>query len=231
MTRVWLLQFTDLVSLMLAFFVLLYAMADPAPLRPFFGADRTPVAGADIPGNVLDAGAGGPAIPTILKDRALPLGYLGAVIEAMTADIPALAELQVHDQGGKLVVSLPSALLFDTGSAQIGSGGEAALDAIADLLAPIRNRIEIHGHTDPRPVRGVTAGGFESNWELAFARAERAAQSLIAAGYDRPIHILTFGPSLAQAIVNHSLLPDGQSAMSGRSSTARRVDILIHAPE
>jgi chemotaxis protein MotB len=79
-----------------------------------------------------------------------------------------------------------SEVLFDTGSADIGDGGQRQLAAFADTLKNIAARIptdinwvlRVDGHTDKRAYHGV----YGSNWELSMARAIAVVRFLIDQG-------------------------------------------------
>jgi chemotaxis protein MotB len=68
--------------------------------------------------------------------------------------------------------------LFDVASSALKPGAIKILEELAPLLAGIRNKIEIHGHTDSRPF----ASGKKTNWELSFERADQARRVLESRG-------------------------------------------------
>jgi len=76
-----------------------------------------------------------------------------------------------------VVLTLPNeALLFDAGSAEIGEHGVEILQQVAEVLKGTTNQLLIEGHTDSRPIAG------DSNWALSSRRAASVAEVLIAAG-------------------------------------------------
>ena len=80
-----------------------------------------------------------------------------------------------------------SEVFFDTGQAVLLPEGIAELDSVANALVDIDKKIpaeiawvlRVDGHTDLRPVSGLT---FKSNWELSSARAISVVQYLISRG-------------------------------------------------
>src|SRR5579871_3314707 len=80
-----------------------------------------------------------------------------------------------------------SEVFFDTGQAVLLPEGIAELDTVANALLEIDKKIpaeiawvlRVDGHTDVRPVSGLT---FKSNWELSSARAISVVQYLISRG-------------------------------------------------
>ncbi len=80
-----------------------------------------------------------------------------------------------HDAIG-VRISLAASRFFPTGSAKLKFSALKSLDQVADLLKETDRKIIIEGHTDNTPVIG---GAFESNWELASLRATSVVRYLI----------------------------------------------------
>ncbi len=88
--------------------------------------------------------------------------------------------LSVQFIDGKMVVSLGSDVLFNSGSAKLSTPGLEAIKEVAAQLKSIPGkRYQIEGHTDNVPIATAT---FSSNWELAAARALNVTHSMIDAG-------------------------------------------------
>ena len=127
--------------------------------------------------------------------------------------------LVIIQQPKRLVLSLPSDILFESGQAEIGVDGQRAIFALGNILSRIKNRIEVIGHSDPQPI--VNAGGpFSSNWALSLSRALSVASSLNAAGYKRPV--IVRGLASARYDELSESLPEEQ-----RLDLSRRVDLVI----
>ncbi|HEX2877272.1 MAG TPA: OmpA family protein [Polyangiaceae bacterium] len=78
-------------------------------------------------------------------------------------------ELEITLRNGRMVLVLPTDVLFDSGRAKVGPRGKEALSQVAAALATVKDRrFQVAGHTDNDPIR---YSGFESNWELSTARA------------------------------------------------------------
>ena len=116
-------------------------------------------------------------------------------LEELTGKFKSMIDsgkLDVAFRRGKMVVKLPAAILFPSGSADISDEGRVALGEVAVVLKGIKDRrFTIAGHTDAEPLGKDDK--FKSNWELSAARAvvvtqilvEKGvpAQNLVAAGY------------------------------------------------
>jgi outer membrane protein OmpA-like peptidoglycan-associated protein len=84
----------------------------------------------------------------------------------------------IVDTGSELVVTLPEAITFETGSAALRPGLEPHLEAIARSLAEHpQTTVQVVGHTD-------NVGGLELNRELSERRAAAVAEVLVRSGAD-----------------------------------------------
>ena len=81
----------------------------------------------------------------------------------------ATGKLKVKIHKGKMVLELPSAILFESGKAGLSEEGQSTLEEVAKVLSKIQNReFQVSGHTDNVPIK---SGKYPSNWELSTARA------------------------------------------------------------
>ena len=86
-------------------------------------------------------------------------------------------KLSVKTINGRMVVALQTDVLFPSGSAKLSKAGIAALKEITPLLTSIQDRnFQIEGHTDDVPIHTEE---FDSNWELASARATNVVKTMI----------------------------------------------------
>lgn len=221
-TPIWLITFTDTIALMLTFFVMLFAMSTPAEkewseitaalfsqLNKFYGPSfsRGPVDALSL--------------QRVDFDRALDISYLSALMESVTEDNENLAGARFIEQPERLVISLPQDLLFQAGRAEISEDGSRALYGLGGALSRIKNKVEVLGHADPRPLQEGEERGYESNWELSLARAANVAGVLNDVGYEQDINIIGDSSGRYQdlsAIADENL----------RMDLARRVDIVIY---
>jgi chemotaxis protein MotB len=100
--------------------------------------------------------------------------------------------LQINFRRGRMIVELPAAVLFASGSADLSPDGRSALQDVAKVLRKVPGkRFMVGGHTDDVPIVKAS-GGFPSNWALSAARAVTVTEALIAAGL-RPNHLVAAG--------------------------------------
>ncbi len=213
----WMVTFTDLVSLMLTFFVLLFSMSSvkmdewdamidtmTQTLNP---GKLTTVAAATAKFN----------IGTIFRRQATNLDYLSGVLEAGVASDPVLSSSRIMQLEDRLVIALPGDLLFPPGKAVMPDEARSALFTLGSLLRNVGNQIGVNGHSDP--VSPAPEKGFASNWELSLARASAVANALRRSGYTDDIIAYGYADS------RFAQLPDLPPA--DRAKLGRRVDIVV----
>lgn len=215
----WLVTFTDLVSLMLTFFVMLFAMSNvktdswddmvDALSQTLNPSQQRQIAAATAEFN----------IATIFRRRAIDLDYLAAILTESIEKDPALYGTQIVRQDERLVIALPGDLLFSPGSAVLGEKSRQALFDMGGLLRNVGNTVGINGHTDPVAPSGQT---YASNWELSMARAVAVANTLKRSGYTEKIVSFGYADSRYKQLPKIEDLSDEE-----RHRMARRVDIVI----
>ncbi|MBN08275.1 MAG: chemotaxis protein MotB [Rhodospirillaceae bacterium] len=212
----WMMIFTDLVALLLTFFVMLFSMSvlrvdtykkavnaltntfDVAKIRP---AEK-PVAQFNI--------------DSIIRKPAIDLDYLAAVIEQKIKKDELIKNSPIIYMDDKLVISLLGDLLFAEGSAQLNDKARQALFLLGGVLQNIKNTVSVSGYSDETQFEN---GTFTSDWELSLARAIAVANELKRAGYTEKILSVGFGKSRSSALKG---LPE-----SKKKTMSRRVDVMI----
>lgn len=92
-------------------------------------------------------------------------------------------KIKVYFRRGRMMVALPSAVLFPSGKAELSKPGMKALSTVAETLKEFsRRRFIVAGHTDNVPIRSKS-GEFKDNWELSTARALTVTRFLITQGF------------------------------------------------
>ena len=90
--------------------------------------------------------------------------------------------LSVRIEGGKMMVSLGSDVLFASGSANLSDEGKKTILEIGKRLTEIPHKnYQVEGHTDNLPIKTAL---FKSNWELASARAISVLKNLTEGGLE-----------------------------------------------
>lgn len=219
-SMLWLITFTDIMALMLTFFVLLYSMS--VPEEEDWKVITKGMTNQFSTRHALQWNKGSQDSISINKidfSEALDLGYLSSVLNNVVEKDRRLQNVKIIPQRDHIVVSVPSELLFESGQAEISDEGKQVLFSLGNAMTRIRNRIEVIGHTDPRPIE-KSGGRFASNWDLSLARAASVALTLKNGGYERPVTIRGLSSS------RYDDLPPEMSE-EDRLSLSRRVDVVV----
>lgn len=103
-------------------------------------------------------------------------------IQKQFAKMIGAGQLKVTARRGSLVLSLPSEVLFASGSADVSEQGQLAVLEIGITLKKLNDRrFLVVGHTDDAPLKGSV---FKDNWDLSTARALNVTRTLVKAGMD-----------------------------------------------
>lgn len=91
--------------------------------------------------------------------------------------------LQVYVRRGRMIVALPSGVLFPSGKAELSPRGLTTLEQVASKLEDFKDRrFLVAGHTDNEPIKKAVE--FQDNWQLSAARALRVTRFLIDKGME-----------------------------------------------
>jgi len=207
--------FADLVSLMLTFFVLLFAMSSVQvdqweKLVDAMNRTLNPPSDTTSPAPSTDFNVG-----TVFRKRAIDLEYLDGVIQSLIKEDADLSGARVSLLGDRLVISLPGGSMFAPQKALLQDNAKKGVATIGGILRNLNNQVGVLGHTAP----GEPGANYRSNWELTMARASAVANELKVAGYPEDIYV--FGASDTQFEALSDLSQEQQDAFS------QRVDIFI----
>ena len=175
----WMVTFSDLLMLLLTFFVMLLTMSsmDKRKLKEIFmylkeAAGVLELAGtrgiSDLSSFVKEFNKTHTSYKIderMFKDLFIPLLKPDEETEQTLKDLSELVTITDDERG--IVFSFQEKILFDSGKATIKDEGYAVLGLIAAAIDACPNDILIMGHTDNIPIH---AGVFQSNWELSTYR-------------------------------------------------------------
>lgn len=214
--RVWLITFTDLVSLMLTFFVMLFAMSNVKLDEWKTISDSLSKTLQPTPEQEVKKVTANFNIGTIYRKQATDIDYLSSILEENIARTEGLQGARVRLYEDRLVVTLPGNVLFEEGSARITEIAGNALFILGGVFQNIENQIGVNGYTNATP---PATSEFSSNWELSLARAATVANALRRVGYQDKI-----------IAMGHA---DGEGARSpapeqtGGDVSGQRIEIVI----
>lgn len=205
----WLVSYSDMMTLLLYLFVILYAMAVlnegkvKQTMSAFYsafssGSGISMFDKSDIGGIPISNGSAYAQISKYIKDNNLD------------------GNVTVKKQGNGICLELQEKILFDPGSADIKLENREVLDKISILLKKLPNDIIVEGYTDNQP---INSGYYQSNWELSSDRAVKILRYFTDIDGLKPERFEAVGYGQYKPIADNGTL-------EGRQKN-RRVDIVI----
>jgi chemotaxis protein MotB len=190
----WKVAYADFVTAMMALFIVLWLLTQTddstkASISQYFRTGTLPggtlmlgtPAGSNppVPINIFETGTqGGPSADPGLDalNRNIKKLLKEAARDPDLAPIMQHVQLKETDEGTAIeLVDGTDNFLFSVASSDLKPGAVHFLEKLAPILGKLKNRIEIHGHTDARP---FDPGAKKNNWDLSFERANEARRVL-----------------------------------------------------
>ena len=191
----WLVSYADFITLLFAFFVVMYSISSVNEGKykvlsdtlvgvfnqPQRAIDPIPI-GENLPRNIsqLD-GAGAAESADGSSASSDPLQDITAAMQAAFGDLIETGDLELRGNELWIEIELNSGLLFPSGDALPSDAAFGLLDRIAGILAPYQNPVHVEGFTDNVPIR---SRAYPTNWELSAARAATVVRMLASGGVD-----------------------------------------------
>lgn len=179
----WLITYSDLITLLLTFFILLLSMADLDPVR--FSKASNSLKGAL---GLRPTPAGTEAIAPLFPAPPIKADRSGRLVISMIYNNlkREFEELGIEADGikvfmpevGTLLVRLDHSLLFNQDDDTLLPAGAAYLDAVSDNVEKLPIHIRIEGHSDENEI----VRRFNNSWELSTARAVSVLRHLVQRG-------------------------------------------------
>lgn len=228
----WLISYADFVTLLFAFFVVMYSISSVNEEKYKTFSDsmsiaftRQPVAASpSVVANEQDQ-----VLKALVDRRTARLGEqqrkiqermknLASGLDQVMASLIKQRMVSINQTRRGVVVDISASTLFRTGEATLQPGMLDVLRQVAVMLSKEELPIEVEGHSDDIP---IATAQFPSNWELSSARASSVARMLIDNGV----------PEKRMAVVglasNQPLVPNDSPENRARN---RRVIITIMSP-
>ncbi|OGS90155.1 MAG: flagellar motor protein MotD [Gallionellales bacterium GWA2_59_43] len=227
----WLISYADFVTLLFAFFVVMYSISSVNEEKyKSFGDALNSAFSKD---GTSPTGASGPQEQTMLfmVDRqTVRLGEqqrriqahmktLSSGLSQVMSELIDQRQVSVNQTKRGVEIDISASTLFRTGEAALQPATLNVLRQVAEVLSKEELPIEVEGHTDDVPIATVQ---FPSNWELSSARASSVVRLLIDNGVQAK-RLAVVG--LAS---NQPLAPN--DSPEGRARN-RRVTITIVSPD
>ena len=224
----WLLPYSDLMTLLLALFIALFAMSqtDASKMQALAQAFT---AAFNMGGPSFFSGMGpstSQTAPSISGNDNGNGAYMKEnenLSEAQEKLEQYIKEHDLQDQVSTelsedgLMIRLKEKALFDSGSAALQGQAEQIVPVIAALLTSLPERVTISGHTDNVP---IATSQFPSNWELSSARAVSLMRGLMGA---QP----SLNPARFSALGYSEYRPIASNDTEEGRAQNRRVEVFI----
>lgn len=229
----WLVSYADFITLLFAFFVVMYSVSRVDNKRMVAAAQSIKWAlhfsgnggVGELPifqgppssgGTVTGLGANGAMTSERIKQMDQLKKRFEKRLKPYLLDKRASQTVVVEVANGRLTVRLAAAAFFDPSHAALRPEALPVLDAIADELAKTGRPVRVEAHTDDTPVGG---GAFRNNWELSAARAATVAAFIEEGHAVRPALLTAAGRASA-----HPLVPNDSVE---HRETNRRVEMVV----
>ena len=187
----WVITFADMVTLLMVFFILLFAIGTveqekwqqiKQSLREALGTDTVDEFGIKQGLDVI----------TQVDDKTVhAVDEVGAMVnremEEITSEVEEFVfknklsgEVRVSTDERGAVITISDVVVFPPGSADMTSKGRKTLRQVFDVLKQFNYNVKVEGHTDNTPIHTLR---YPSNWELSASRASEVAHMLIDDGF------------------------------------------------
>jgi chemotaxis protein MotB len=219
----WLLTYSDLITLLMILFVVMYAMSNVdsqkysqvvKSLSSGFGTGQTIVATGSGGDSILQA----PIIPEQSSDSAekKEMNSMEKEVENFISENSLQDSISTAMEERGFVISFKDNIFFDSGKAEVRNEMKDKLNSIASVLNKMDNYVRVEGHTDNVP---ISTREFSSNWQLSAIRASNVTEYLIKYAHMAPEKLSSIGYGEYRPI-------ESNDSEAGRSKN-RRIDIVL----
>jgi len=228
----WLMTYADLITLLLIFFVIMYALTAARARQVEAMAimlSQEATAGNSIlqyqqegtpkPQNAPLYQRISEALAGLKARQEQEQKSLESIVKRLQAYInqnKLAAEVHVTLEQQGVVVSFQDVALFPSGSAELSPAARRIVDAMAEPMLSVPNDVRVEGFTDNRPIHTAQ---FPSNWELSTARATSVLEELI--------HGVGFPPQRLSATGYGQYRPEVPNTSARNRQINRRVDLVV----
>lgn len=236
----WLVSYADFVTLLFAFFVVMFAVSQKNTAKQVSASVREALDHSQLSAAISTALGHGkyevskaPMIPDPKLTQEPPAASspepeqhpadltksLARLQQGLEAELKS-GKVQIRMDARGVTVSLREAAFFDSGDAKVDKTSLPILEKIAAVVRDLPNFVRLEGHTDSKPIHNSR---FSGNWELSAARAI-AMLELFRDRFEIPT------ARMAVAGYAENVPADTNDTEQGRAHN-RRVDLVILSAE
>ncbi len=227
----WLISYADFITLLFAFFVVMYAISVVnegkykvfalSLDKAFTGKDHNNV--VVVPGQVPTMTTLAPPVVTpamrkrneALRRERESLKKLAQELSAALGPLVREGKVKVTQTALGVQVDINASVLFDPGEARLAPDSEQALRALGVVLKNDTHALQVEGHTDDTRIANEL---YPSNWELSAVRASSVVRLFVDSGV---------APARLTAVGRASNLPVASNATPEGKARNRRVTVTI----
>jgi chemotaxis protein MotB len=219
----WLVSYADFITLLFAFFVVMYSISsvNEGKFRTVSDSIKAALNPVVSPASNLTPFTIGPnkalmLKPTIEEAKEPAMRRLRQIMLSLKnetkLEIVQLKELA----NGDIVLTLPDTVLFRSGESALLPEARPFLEAIGEVLIELDRHVRVEGHTDNVP---ISTAQFPSNWELSATRAVTVVRTLSEQYGLQSDHLTAVGHADSRSITDN-LTPENRAKN-------RRVEIVV----
>ena len=163
----WMVTYSDMVTLLLTFFVLMLSMAEMDKVKFERAAVSLKGAFGIMNVNPQPEDKKEQVVPEI---EVIPYEMLQSVYRKILQNLEKLdlnEDIELVRDRGAIVLRIKEKILFDSGSVSLKKEAAPILQKVGELVRPLPFQMRIEGHSDNRPY----ASSSRSNWDLSVQRA------------------------------------------------------------
>lgn len=231
----WLISYADFITLLFAFFVVMYSLSsvNEGKYRTF--SDSLNIAFSQRPNssgaisvipNQQDPSPNKVLVDkntaSLIEQQRKLQAQMKAVDENMRrvmSPLIAQGQVAIHQTKRGVAIDISASTLFREGEAKLQPGALEALQQVALVLSQENLPVEVEGHTDDIPIKNVQ---FPSNWELSSGRASSVVRMLVTYG------VVESRLTAVGMASNQPIEPNDTPEHRARN---RRVSITVLSPE
>lgn len=218
----WLITYADLITLLLAFFIILYAMDRTQQVRFSLlsqalarNFDSHSIVGQS-PGPSIVTGASGVKTPVVHQADLQRLSQLQRELQRAVDQQGLQHQVSIHSDVRGVVMRLDATMLFGSASAALRPQAQHLLQSVGKVLESVPNLVEVSGYTDSTPIRTAQ---YPSNWQLSAMRAANVVYVLS--------RVPKFSPGRLSVAAFGKYVEVASNATAVGRQKNRRVEILV----
>jgi chemotaxis protein MotB len=211
----WLLTYADLITLLLAFFVMLYVFSKQDTRKYDAMTMQLKAIFSGGAGVVVEGGRTGSQSIEGASEGTSDIQIRRELEKQIKAEVQENNISVITDERG-IVIRIMDKAFYDTGKADLKEKARATLDKIAPVIKGLPNEIRIEGHTDNVP---ISTYEFKSNWELSVRRATEVVRYLVERGGISPKRISAAGYA--------EYRPVAENDSEENRALNRRIEIIV----